>query len=181
MKIKKSRLVVIFAVAIGVIIWLALSMTSGQVTVEEREYQPNELNQAMEDLGYAVSVPSYVPGSYQLDRILVTQFPPRDSTPKELAFLYKNQESESYDVVAKRLMRPFEDEVDIQIFPTDRRSTVKVNGSVGTVLRTDISGSESLRMLYYQEPDRMYQINTENRNAHSLAEAEMVRILESLD
>ncbi|MGP5046720.1 hypothetical protein [Glutamicibacter sp. BW77] len=180
MKTKKIRLFLLLAVVIGVLVWLAISMTRGPITVEERTYKPHELSQALEDLGYTVSTPSYVPDSYQLDRVLVTQFPPQDSNPKQLTLVYKNQNAASYDLVAKELIRPFADEVNVQEFPTDQRSVVEVNGSESVVLTTENPGAKSLRILYAPAAEKMYQINTENRTNDSISENEMISVLESI-
>lgn len=180
MKTKKKRLLLLTVAAIGILAWLAISMTRGPMTVEERTYKPHELNQAIDDLGYTVSTPSYIPGSYHLDRILVTQFPPQDSNPKQLTLVYKNQNSSKYDVVAKNLIRPFQDEVNVQAFPTERRSTVKVNESESVVLKTENPGSKSIRILFSPIPEKIYQINTENRTKDSLSENEMISVLESI-
>lgn len=148
--------------------------------MEERTYKPHELSQALEDLGYTVSTPSYVPDSYQLDRVLVTQFPPQDSNPKQLTLVYKNQNAASYDLVAKELIRPFADEVNVQEFPTDQRSVVEVNGSESVVFTTENPGAKSLRILYAPAAKKMYQINTENRTNDSISENEMISVLESI-
>ena len=181
MKKKKIWLAVLAIVGLGILFWILKGIAWGPMTVQEKSYKPVDLPAAIADLGYEATIPTHIPEGYKLNGILVSHYPPiREDNPKELTLRYDKDGFDSFDLVVRYLTRPFNDEVEVQKYPTDSLSEIQIDSTEAVLLRSDASDVRSLRMMYEAVPGLAYEVRTENRTQKSLPENEMVELLKSI-